>query len=170
MLPSPDHKKIASNRIPIPLRNRGQVAIEFMLYTTVFMFVAVAAFIVVNSTQSSEIPLQQNVLAKETGSGFVNVISLAVKAGPGFSYNYTFPKSLYNIPYKISFTRLSDGNFFVLDWPGSYGDFSYSYGVPLYNYQFSGSCLNGEVLISSECSNVLMLNNDGEKLTITQLP
>jgi hypothetical protein len=108
-----------------------------MLYTAVFIFVAVVAFVAVSSLQSTEIPLQQNALVKETGDGFVNVITLAVKGGEGFSYNYTF---------------------------------SYQYDLPPYNYFISGACLGGQVLGSTNCSNVLMLNNDGENLTITQLP
>jgi hypothetical protein len=57
---------------------------------------------------------------------------------------------------------------FIMEWQGPYGNFSYSYAVPAYDYRISGTCLSGNRLVSSQCSNVLVLNNDGEKLTITQ--
>ena len=146
---------------------RGQVATEFMLYTAVFMLVAVAAYLVVNSLQESEIPLQQNTLAKEVGQGFAQAVTLAVKGGTGFSYNYTFPKSVFGSPYSIDF-RNAGSNSIILDWPGPYGNFSSAYDLPAYNYSVSGGCITGAVLDSSKCSNMLMFINDGATLTITQ--
>lgn len=155
---------------PVNSRSRyGQVATEFMLYTTVFMFIVVVSFVIVNQLQSTEVPLQQNRVAKETGEGFANALTLSVKGGEGFSYNYTFPKTIFGIPYKMDFTELTTNrNTMILEWEGPYGNFSYSYNVPTYNYIIGGGCLSGNVLISNQCSNVLMLNNDGENLTITQ--
>lgn len=142
-----------------------------MLYTGVFIFIAVVAFVVVTELQNSEVPLQQNSLVKETGDGFVNALTLAVKGGEGFSYNYTFPKTIYGLPYTVNFNNLDQPNATMLiEWNGSYGTFSYQYPLPSYNYFISGSCLSGEVMNSKGCNNVLMLNNDGENLTITQLP
>lgn len=151
-------------------RRRGQVAAEFMLYTAVFMLVAVAAFLAVNTFQSADVPLQQNRLAVETGQGFVTALTLAVKGGSGFSYNYTFPKTVFGIPYAMHLENLSDG-YMTLEWAGSYGNFSYQYNVPAYDYVVAGNgdCLGGSVLQSSKCSNMLLLYNDGENLTITQL-
>jgi hypothetical protein len=155
-----------------PLKSmRGQVATEFMLYTAVFMFVAVAAFVVVSDLQRSEIPLQQNSLAKETGDGFVSVLTLSVKGGVGFSYNYTFPRTLFGRPYMIDLRNLDTANStLLLDWDGDYGPFAYQYDVPTYHYVVGGGCISGGILNSSSCSNTLMLKNDGQNLTITQAP
>lgn len=146
---------------------RGQVATEFLLYTAVFMFLVIAAFIVVNQIQSSEIPLRQNNVAKETGENFATILTLAVKGGEGFSYNYTFPKTLFGAPYEISLMP-QDQDVIIIDWAGQYGNFSYSYYVPAYNYTIGGACLSGKKLVSDRCSNVLNLYNDGKNLTITQ--
>jgi hypothetical protein len=149
---------------------RGQVATEFLLYTAVFMFITIAAFVVVNQLLSSEIPLQQNTVAKETGDQFADAVTLSVKGGEGFSYNYTFPRTIFGIPYRIYMTNLSDG-FMLIEWAGEYGDFSYSYPVPSgFGYHVEGTCLGGQILESNVCSNRLTLDNDGENLTITQLP
>lgn len=143
---------------------KGQVATEFMLYTTIFMFVAIAAFIIVNQIQSTEVPIQQNTVAKEIGEGFSSTFSLSVKGGTGFSYNYSFPRTIFGIPYKITFLE----NSIILDWEGSFGNYSSSYDIPYYSYDFGG-CLQDRVLTSNECGNMLMLENNGEKLTITQV-
>ncbi len=149
----------------------GQAATEFLLYTAVFMLIAIAAFVVVSDLQTSEVPLQQNIVAKETGDGFVTALTLAVKGGTGFSYNYSFPKTIFARPYRMDLAGLSAQNSsIIIDFVGDYANFSYQYDVPKYSYRLSGSCLTGSSLDSTACSNVLMLNNDGENLTITQLP
>ena len=142
-----------------------------MLYIAVFIFMAMAAFVVISDLQTSEVPFQQNTVAKETGNGFATVLSLSVKGGEGFSYNYTFPKTLFGRPYKINLETLTHPNAtIILDFEGEYGNFSYQYDVPRYKYRYPGECLKSGVLDSTRCSNMLMLNNDGENLTIVQLP
>jgi hypothetical protein len=154
----------------VRLPERGQVAAEFMLYTTVFMFVVVAAFVVINDLQGSEIPQRQNTVAMETGQGFANIVTLAVKGGTGFNYNYLFPKTIFGMSYVIDFTRLADNDTFIIDWAGPYGNFSYEYLAPSYTYVIDASdCIVDNKLVSNNaCSNVLILNNDGVKLRIKQ--
>lgn len=146
------------------------MATEFFLYTAVFMFIVIIAFFVVNRVQSSEIPQRENAIARDTGEFFASAIVLAVKAGSGFTYNYTFPRTVLGNPYNMSFS--SDNGAMILDWEGRYGVFSQSYPLPSYNYKFGGCITNPgasgvvHVFTSSACSNVLTLANDGENLTI----
>jgi len=168
---NPDHKgQLAIEGTSSPARNlKGQVATEFMVYTTVFMFIAIAAFVVVSELQSTEIPLQQNRVVQEVGDSYVTMLTLAIKGGEGFSYNYTFQKTVFNLPYKLNLHNLSNAHYMVLEWEGTYGNYSYSYDVPPYNYVLEGSCLADNVFVSDECSNMFMFYNDGENLTITQV-
>ncbi len=146
---------------------RAQVAAEFMLYIGVFMILLMAAFIVINDLQSSEIPLRQNTVAREVGDGFARSITLAVQGGSGFSYNYTFPKTIFDSPYTISIDDKSKTA--ILDWQSTYGNFSYSYKLPFYNYiLIHDECISSAVISSGTCSNLLILNNDGQSLTIRQ--
>ena len=153
---------------PPSSNKRGQVAAEFMLYTTVFMFVVVAAYVVVTQVQGSQIPLSENAVAKETGAGFANALTLAVKGGEGFHYAYPFPKTLFGMPYVIDMNRTASNDTFIMDWSGPYGNFSYEYPLPTYTYVISGDCMAGNQLTSNNCSNVLLLNNTGTTLMITQ--
>ena len=142
-----------------------------MLYTAVFILIAVGAFVIVNDLQSTEVPLQQNTVAKEVGDGFVTALTLAVKGGEGFSYNYTFPKTLFARPYTIDMSNVNEGNSSIaMEYSGEYAEFSYRYALPKYNYVIGGSCIGDSKMSSGNCSNTLMLNNDGENLTIVQLP
>jgi len=153
---------------------RGQVATEFLMYTTVFMFVAVAAFIVINQVMSAEIPSRENTVAKDTGDIFLTSISLAVRSGDGFTYKYTFPRTILGNPYTLSFKP--DTKDVILDWEGRYGKYSTIYKIPPYNYSFvTGNCLEGKstddgtpyyLFNSSKCSNVLTLGNSGGTLTV----
>jgi uncharacterized protein (UPF0333 family) len=150
--------------------NRGQVATEFFLYVTVFMFIVIAAFIIISHVQSAEVPMQQNRMAKITGEEFANVVTLAVKGGPGFTYNYTFSRTVMGTPYRIYFEPNRSNNI-IIEWPGPYGNFSYSYRIPAYNYAYYG-CVNNpkRELSSDRCSNKISLSNNGSILTISQLP
>jgi len=156
---------------------KAQVATEFFMYTAVFMFVVIAAFVIVNQIQSTEIPLRENTIAKSTGEFFVSAITLSVKAGQGFTYNYTFPKTILDNPYTLSFAPKN--SIMVLDWEGRYGKFSQSYNLPPYNYSFvdpggADNCIVQDptavgivyIFNSSKCSSSLTLYNDGEKLVI----
>ncbi|MFH0737836.1 MAG: hypothetical protein V1827_04215 [Candidatus Micrarchaeota archaeon] len=159
-------------RTPLEEGNlRGQVATEFLLYTGVFMLVAVAAFVVVSDMQSSEVPLAQNTVAKETGDSFASVLTLAVKGGNGFSYNYSFPRTIFGRPYSIDMRGLaSPDKSMILEWGGEYGNFSYQYGLPPYQYDVSGACLDQDRLTSSSCANMITLSNNNGILTIMQVP
>ncbi len=163
-------------------RTKGQVATEFLLYTVVFIFIAIGAFLIVNHIQKTEIPARENAIAKEKGQDFANVMSLSVKAGKGFTYNYSFPRVLFlaasntGQPFKIYFQPESSYNI-IMEWPGSYGNFSRSYPIPVYEYSYvpDNQCIiketrNGEAihyLNSSGCSGIT-LSNDGENLTIRE--
>ena len=165
------------------MKTKGQVATEFLLYSVVFLFMAITAFLIVNQIQRTEIPARENAIAKETGQDFANVISLSIKAGEGFTYNYTFPRVLFlaasnsGLPYRIYFQPGGSYNM-IMEWPGSYGNFSRSYPLPVYGYEYveDGSCImleEGEevagdetyYLDSSGCSG-LILSNEGRVLTV----
>lgn len=168
-----NEKASGQERFANRTKRKGQVATEFMLYISVFMFMTIAAFVIVNDLQNTDIPFEQNILARDTGGNFVSIMTLAVKGGEGFSYNYTFPRSLYSIPYQIDLSRTRQNDTILISWPGSYGNFSYQYDVPAFNYATDGSCLGTDIdtamITSDHCSNVLMFYNDGNKVTITQL-
>jgi len=148
---------------------KGQASTEFFLYLTVFMLVVISAFVLVSYLQNSEIPVQKNKLAVETGYNFQNVILLTVRAGPGFDYLYYFPKTIHGYPYSIKLFK----DHMIMDWTNEYGNFSYYFSVPPYTYKAeersvdSGCIVEGTAggdilyieLVSDNCANRVMLNH-----------
>jgi len=142
---------------------KAQSATEFFLYVTLFMFIAIVAFVMVNYTQSSELPAQKNRVAREIGNNLAEAISLAVRGGPGFTYVYYFPRTIYGYPYNITFKE----NSMLLEWTNEYGEFNHYYSLPAYTYKYGG-CVNNKLLNSESCSpNILILNNTENGLTIS---
>ncbi len=146
---------------------KAQVATEFLVYTGVFMALVILAFLVVSSTQKSELPLRQNALAKETADGFFSVLSLAVRAGDGFSYTYEYPKTLLGVPYSYKFIREGDQTFLRMFWNGTYANFTYVNRLPQYDYRISSECLVDGEIVSDACENRLSLKNERGTLTVT---
>lgn len=147
---------------------KAQVATEFFLYTAIFMIVAVAAFLAVGEMRKTEIPLSENRVVTEVGRGFSNVFTMSVKAGEGFSYNYTFPKTVLGSPYRVYFVSEGGEDVLIMEWNGDYGEFTYPYTLPPYDYDLSGNCLSENRIESSNCSNRLLFQNDGSTLTVFQ--
>lgn len=146
--------------------SKAQVAAEFLLYSAVFMFLVIAAYVVINQVQNVELPARENSVAKETGEGFLNAISLSVKGSYGFTYKYTFPKTILGAPYSIDLTDAQRQKVMRLDWAGPYGNATFAYSLPQYNYVLaSSSCTSDNIIHSDRCKNVLTLSNDGESLT-----
>ncbi len=155
---------------------KGQVATEFFLYVAVFMFMVIAAFLIINQVQSSEIPQREATIARDTGELFASSVTLAVKNGNGFTYKYTFPRNVLGNPYTITFSP--ESQLMILDWEGNYGNFSQPYDIPRYDYNFpAGGCIDNSVSdaglpiyvlhsANPACSDVLTLSNDGTTLTI----
>lgn len=150
------------------MRNKkGQVATEFFLYTALFMIVAVAALLAIGELNRTEIPLSQNRVVKSVGSGFANVMTMSVKAGEGFTYVYTFPKTVMGRPYKLYYLTEGGIDVLLIEWTGDYGEFSYTYSLPSYDYSVTGCFSDGDVE-SESCSNTLLISNDGSSLTVYQ--
>lgn len=152
---------------------KGQVAIEFFLYTGIFMLITIAGYFVVDFVQSGEIAREEYSHAKELGGGFMDAINLAAVAGDGFSYNFTFPKTSLGKPYIIQFDPKHSQ--LILTWEGNYGNFSYPYTIPAFDYQFEECIKKVKLpsatvyeLKSNECRNILNIRNDGKRIIITQ--
>ncbi|MGV8176747.1 MAG: hypothetical protein ACP5NX_03040 [Candidatus Bilamarchaeaceae archaeon] len=111
-------------------RNRGQVSTEFFTYSGVFLaFVAMIAGVVF-FVQGAEMAEKESLLARETGEQFADAVSLAVRAGDGFTYNMDYPKTLLGGEYQVYFVPKTDKGVIIINWKGKYGEYTFSYVVP----------------------------------------
>ena len=147
--------------------SKAQVAIEFLVYTGIFIFILVIAFVSISYIQTSELPARQGSLVKENGEEFASVINLAVKSGQGFRSSYTFPKTILDKNYELTFD--SANSRFIMTWGDTSSQFSYVYPIIRYNYQIN-TCIsrNFNKISSNTCSNTINIHNDGDTLFIDQ--
>ncbi|MFH2106443.1 MAG: hypothetical protein ABII22_04230 [Candidatus Micrarchaeota archaeon] len=156
--------------------SRGQVAIEFFVYSAMFLFVVVAAYFLVNYMQESEIPPKENSLVEEVGQSFADAATLSVYGGKGFTYTFSFSKSVLGNKYYISMY----GDKLGIDSKMGSSEFGSIYTLPKYNYIYEGDCWDdregvdkdnnpvvAKILDVSKCKNYLTFSNDGDVLTIT---
>ena len=137
------------------------------------MIVAIAAFVVIDQTQRIEIPLRENAIAQDTGRFFQSSIELSIRAGEGFTYNYTFPRTILGSPYTLKFSPKN--SIMVLDWQGRYGNYSQAYDLPGYDYSYmgmtkvAGTPSNPDIFMfdSSSLGSSITLFNNGSTLMIT---
>lgn len=146
--------------------SKGQVATEFLMYTGMFILMVVVAFVAVSYIQNAELPVRQTNLIKQTGEEFSSAINLAVNAGTGFKYSFTFPKTILERDYQMLFDT-SNSRLILVSGQGS-DTFTYAYPLNTYNYRLQGCIASESKLISSQCKNTLELYNDGNVLTIRQ--
>lgn len=146
---------------------RGQVATEFFVYSGVFLFMAVAAFAALSYTQSGEVPAKQAVLVEETGRTFADNINLAVAGGDGYEHKFVFGRTIYGKPFEIDFEPRGS-KYMIVSWDGDYGSAAYTYLLAGKTYEYRGcTTLAGQKkLVSSECSNTVILKNENGKLII----
>ncbi|MDO8554650.1 MAG: hypothetical protein Q7S22_07620 [Candidatus Micrarchaeota archaeon] len=155
--------------------SKGQVAMEFFLYSGVFLFMIIVAFIAITYTQSNELPAKEALIAKEVGESITEQINLAVSADRGFNTTTIFPRVILGRPYKISFVQdknTQNIRFVILEWQSSKGEVSQSYTLAGYNYKFEG-CVSplgtaNPTMVSNTCRNSLMLYNNGSNVIINQ--
>ncbi|MEK6982378.1 MAG: hypothetical protein AABX38_05590 [Candidatus Micrarchaeota archaeon] len=160
------------NRLPtaqsskLKAHHKGQVATEFLMYTGMFILMVVIAFVAVSYIQSAELPARQANLIKQTGEEFSSAINLAVTAGTGFKYSFTFPKSILERDYLMLFDT-SNSRLIIVSGEDPQ-TFTYAYPLNAYNYRLEGCIASNNKLQASQCKNTLELYNDGNTLTIRQ--
>ena len=136
------------------------------MYTAIFIFMVVVAFVASSYIQNAELPIRQTNLIKQAGGEFSSAINLAVTAGKGFKYSFTFPKTILERDYQILFDT-SNSRLIIVSGEGS-NTFTYAYPINAYTYKLEGCIASNNKLQASECKNTLELYNDGNSLTIKQ--
>ncbi len=154
---------------------KAQVAIEFFIYSTLFLFIVILAYVLVNFVQNTEVPEKQSLLVKELGQSFVDSINLAIKGGSGFSYNTSFAKTILGSAYRITvYETAPNSQIFnlLIDANISSSEYNSIYSLPSYKYKFDGNCWDqsglGHTFNSTTCKNWLSFQNDGENLSLTK--
>lgn len=153
---------------------KGQVAIEFFTYATVFLIVVIVAASALSYIQSAEIASREFALAKDMGESFANAANLAIKGGRGFNYTISYERTILGRSYDVCFLKGDKGSFVFITWAGTSGNVTYSYPISAVNYKSGDRCIqydqsgcqDGYKINSSKST--LTFYNDGENITLSQ--
>ena len=148
---------------------KGQVAMEFLVYIGILVIIGIAAYLIINNMESSEVLAKQSYLIRETGSAFVDGISVGVLGGSGFSYVFNIPPlaSLESSQYNITIS--TKDKVLLIEWGTGPHQLSYLYDIPDYGYSFESRCFKSSgfnYVFVSNCTDQLLLENDGTTLHI----
>jgi hypothetical protein len=113
--------------------NKGQIAIEFLIYAGLFMIIAIAVYVLVSFTERGEIGVRESQLANAFGYKFGYAPTVAFKGGEGFDYDISFPAKLDNRPYEVFFICSVEAGVRSctthVAWQGTYQKYEYVYTI-----------------------------------------
>ncbi len=119
--------------------NKGQIAVEFLIYAGLFMIIAIAVYVLVSFTEKGEIGVRESQLANSFGYKFGYAPTVDFKGGEGFVYDISFPAQLDNRPYNVTYICMSDGGISScsahIAWKGTYQQYEYVYTIAPAKYR-----------------------------------
>lgn len=119
--------------------NKGQIAVEFLIYAGLFMIIAIAVYVLVSFTERGEIGVRESQLASAFGYKFGYSPTVAFKGGEGFVYEINFPSKLDNRPYEVTFICMEDAGARSctthVAWTGTYQQYEYVYTIAPAHYK-----------------------------------
>lgn len=156
------------------MKGKGQAAVEFFVYSSVFLAILLGAYFAVSFMQAAEVSEKESRYVKWSGEYFASTINTAMVGVPGFSYTIRFEKTLLGSPYSVQFRPAvngENGSVFItrLD-----NNMSYRYPINSMNIT-NGSCVRrmttslGNIYYEINTSQAaLNFYNDGESIMISQ--
>jgi len=119
--------------------NKGQIAVEFLIYAGLFMIIAIAVYVLVSFTERGEMGVRESQLVNAFGYKFGYSPTVAFKGGEGFVYDISFPSKLDNRPYSVVFICMDNADARSCSthviWQGTYQEYEYVYTIAPANYQ-----------------------------------
>jgi hypothetical protein len=119
--------------------NKGQIAVEFLIYAGLFMIIAIAVYVLVSFTERGEMGVRESQLVNAFGYKFGYSPTVAFKGGEGFVYDISFPAKLDNRPYSVVFICMDNAGARSCTthviWQGTYQEYEYVYTIAPANYQ-----------------------------------
>lgn len=164
------------------MSRKGQVAVEFFIYAGVFLAIAIMAFSLTTFTERGEVALRESQYFYEFGQRFSYASTVAFRGGEGFVYDSYFPGNINGKPYGVYYVTEVDHmgdpmrSSVILNWSGTYQDYTYSYVVPPADYSpVRGSCASEYsytghtrvVEIDVSGGRMVLNNTDGETIWVS---
>lgn len=149
---------------------KGQIAVEFFIYASIFLLVILAAYFTVFFMQTSEISAKESLYLKWFGESFASNINAVMSSQKGFNYTMKFEPLILGKPYTIQFkpANATHNGFVFITW--SENNMSYIYPIGNMSIKNAGSCVAkiGDYYNITISVRNLNFYNDGENITLSQ--
>ncbi len=111
---------------------KAQVAIEFFVYSSVFLLLVIGALAISTMSHVSEVSQKESYYVKEVGCSFSNAFAISYLGGEGFIYEYRFNPIILDKGYKIKVNGVTGK--LSINYLGGYSDYTYQYDIPKITY------------------------------------
>lgn len=142
---------------------KGQIAMEFFVYSAIFLLALMAISVGVSLVEKIELEGRNAAVAREKVMRVANVIALVGSAEEGFSYRMNLGSDINGIPYKV---EVGEGvvHLTILDGTNT------TYPYPTYNGAIvkSGCMLTEHGMHVVDVNKNLLIRNDGERVVLWQ--
>ncbi|MDD5336854.1 MAG: hypothetical protein PHS02_00030 [Candidatus ainarchaeum sp.] len=151
---------------------KAQVALEFFLYSAVFLVIVLAAYFAISFVQSADIANKESSYVKWFGETFYSATTTAMAGQGGFRYTIKFDKDILGAPYDIYFQPAhgAQGGFVYITWSSTNATYTYPIGnMPIVS---ADSCVHvsqsGQLLTITPSRGTLTFYNDGTRILLSQ--
>ncbi|MBU0586075.1 hypothetical protein KJ780_01035 [Candidatus Micrarchaeota archaeon] len=160
------------------MKRKGQAAMEFFVYLSIFLAALLASYVTITFIQNSELEAKKSDYAFSFGEQFSSAFDLAAKGGENFNYTVRFNRLLLANPYTVQFKPAAHG-FPAFAYLVTPDNATYSYPIISINIKHS-TCILKKTFTDPHSgdswdyyqinSSLGMLNlyNDGENITLSQ--
>ena len=93
---------------------KAQVALEFLLFSSIFLVAFLAVLLLINLYGSQESEGTSFLISNELASRLASEISFAYSMGEGFSYRISLPKKLAGKDYTVYIANGTESSVFVV--------------------------------------------------------
>jgi len=88
----------------MPLKNKGQTALEFIILIGVVIFFTTIFFAIINENLGQKNFEKRDIEIKLIASNVQDEINLALRSSDGYSRNFTIQEKIYSQDYQINIT------------------------------------------------------------------
>lgn len=145
---------------------RGQTAIEFLSYASVFLLFGVITASIIFFVQNAETSMRESMVVKEVSVKFAEAINLVSGVGEGFNYTLKFESYVFERPYQLLINE--NGGSMYINWTSKNGETLY-YPLSIRETQIFSSDLPlvGEYyVLDSTSGNKLLLSYNNDMINI----
>ena len=148
---------------------KGQVSLEFLVYTSVFMLAFVIVIFIFSDMSRFEVSRNDYVMAEIIGSKVMSFATVAYSMGPEFKTSFDLPATINGFSYNVTFNEgTSGGTIYHLVDVNVADPFATSFSSASIDYKLKTAGTNTYVVLNSGQKVYISMEPDGLCLSGTE--